>query len=187
MRRFIAGHLLLSRWNDVQDVYRKSVKGWRAVTKQVRGFARLITVACWTHFPRLMSTLEDGLGFSLGLGLVWFRLRWRFWLSGCVFVDLVDDFQLGAVLLIIAEASIVAVLNYRLRLATGDQHHRMRRQQILSFIDRDPVVIDQRGGADDRKNLPGSPLQSARTAARGPTHDRSRRGHGNRQSPALRH
>jgi len=60
-------------------------------------------------------------------GFIWFGLRCRFGFGGCVFVDLVNDFQLGAVLLIIAEANVVAVLNYRLCLATGDQNHRMRR------------------------------------------------------------
>ena len=68
-----------------------------------------------------------------------------------VFTDFVHDFQLRAVLLITTETNVVAVLHDRLSLIAGEHDERITRKQVLSFVDRDPVVIDQRARADDGK------------------------------------
>src|SRR5688500_18079978 len=82
--------------------------------------------------------------------LVRFRFWWGFRLDWfVVFPDLVNDLQLGAILLIAAETDVIPILNDCLRLGAGDQHDRVGWQQILSLINRHPVVIDYRAGAPD--------------------------------------
>src|SRR5262245_39687181 len=102
--------------------------------------------------------------FLLGwLRLIRLRLRRRRRFGGfIVLADLVDDFQLSAILLIAAKADVVPVLNDRLSLVARYQHQRLSRQQVLSFVDSHPVVIDQSGSANHRKiagNLIGDLLE----------------------------
>src|SRR6185295_7725367 len=85
-------------------------------------------------------------------GLLWWLdwLRWRGRIV-VVFPDFVNDLQLGAKLLIIAEAHVVATLKHKLRIDGRQQDLRVRGQQILSLTDHHPVVIDQTARGGDRK------------------------------------
>src|SRR5215212_655134 len=82
--------------------------------------------------------------------------RWRWWIV--VLADFVNDLQLGAELLIIPETNVVPALKHELRIDGRQQDLGVCRQQVLSLVDADPIVIDQAAGGGDGKvgrNLSG--------------------------------
>src|SRR6185503_13856886 len=91
------------------------------------------------------------------LGFLW----WRYWLV--VFPDFVNNLQLRTKLLIVPETNVVATLNHHLRIDGRQEDLGVRRQQIFTLVNRDPIVVDHAGGGGDRKvrwNLGGDLFES---------------------------
>src|SRR4026207_2384216 len=79
--------------------------------------------------------------------LDWFR--WWRWLV--FFADFVDDLQLGPILLISTETNVIATLKHKLRIHRRQKDFRVRGQKILSFVNLNPIVVDQTARRLDRK------------------------------------
>src|SRR5882762_812626 len=73
-----------------------------------------------------------------------FRLIWR----KILFVD-IDDLYFGAELAIAAEQNLVAGLLSLATITSGKFHHCSRWQQVLLFVDRDPIIVNQLAGGGD--------------------------------------